>query len=163
LHPGSDKTALSVSLAPGGNSVAACFADQRVKVFSLPAWKERLTIQPILQPAAVAISGDEQLIVIAGNRLDRKAPQGLGNGGRTGIEREQVVLDQMESRLRSFDVSADGSLLAAGLEDGDVWMCDLRDRKELWFHSHEGPVRAVRFSPDATMLATGGEEKCVRI
>jgi WD40 repeat protein len=162
VNPGNEKTALSVSLA-GDNTLAACFQDQSVRLFSTSPWKQRQTIQPILMPARVVLGRDEQLVLIAGNSIDRKDGRGIVKFWDTGIDREQVVFDQMETRLRSFDISADGNVLAAGLQNGDIWMCDLRDRKELWFGAHDGPVRSVRISKDGTMLASGGEDRKVRL
>jgi WD40 repeat protein len=58
------------------------------------------------------------------------------------------------SRAYSVDVSADGGFIAAGSEDGEVALWDVAARKRLDVDiAGVGSIMAVRFSPDARLLA----------
>jgi WD40 repeat protein len=62
-------------------------------------------------------------------------------------------------RAYSVDVSADGSYIAAGSEDGEVALWDVAARKRLDVDiAGVGSIMAVRFSPDAKLLAVSSVE-----
>jgi WD40 repeat protein len=68
------------------------------------------------------------------------------------------------SRLTSIVFSPDGRLLAAADWNGTVTLWDVAsgDRR-LTIADHKAGVTAAAFSPDGTTLATGSEDKTLRL
>ncbi len=66
--------------------------------------------------------------------------------------------------VRSLAFSADGSLLAAGADDGTVRLWDAKtgDTRAV-LSGHTDSVNAVAFSPDGALLASGGGDQTVRL
>jgi WD40 repeat protein len=58
--------------------------------------------------------------------------------------------------------SPDGSLMAAGADDGTVTMWDMASADELiTLNGHSEGVASVAFSPDGTLLASGSYDGTV--
>jgi eukaryotic-like serine/threonine-protein kinase len=65
-------------------------------------------------------------------------------------------LSILDSRLRSFDVSADQ--VAAGATDGHLFVWDLASAKLLWQVRQAGSIVATAFSPDTHFLAIATDQ-----
>lgn len=59
--------------------------------------------------------------------------------------------------MTSIAISPDGTLLAAGNEDGSIFLWDPITHEELFHLHHPGGVLSLAFSPDGSLLASGGE------
>ena len=70
-------------------------------------------------------------------------------------------LATMEAELvRCLAVSQHGRWIAAGTNNGDVYVWDAETREQVWWHKEDSsPVCAVDFSPDSTWLVTGSDNK----
>ena len=75
--------------------------------------------------------------------------------------RQEVTL-QPESRGVSLSFSLDGTLLAIGA-NGPVRLWDVASRQLVTTFVHPGRVSDVSFSPDGTLLATGGSDGTVQL
>ncbi|GAB4461277.1 MAG: hypothetical protein Kow0070_18660 [Anaerolineales bacterium] len=68
-------------------------------------------------------------------------------------------------RVRSVAFSPDGSLLAAGCEDGSLRLWNVATRQPLGepLTGHSRDVNSVAFSPDGTLLASGSWDNTLRL
>ena len=81
-----------------------------------------------------------------------------GANGPMGKEAAEIGVD--ESTLVTRVAGApDHTVLAAGLEDGRLWACDLTSRRIETIKAEKGPaISALAVSSDARRLAWGDEE-----
>ncbi len=79
---------------------------------------------------------------------------------------QRLLTLENESPVRDVAVSADGTLLAVGLENNTAVIWDIQNGSNQIIHTfaeHEGPVNTVTFSPDDQYLATGSEDNTAKI
>lgn len=57
---------------------------------------------------------------------------------------------EVESKVRSLDVSHDAALLACGLEDGEVQLFDVQTRERKTLSSNMSPAVKIAFSHDGS-------------
>jgi WD40 repeat protein len=105
-----------------------------------------------------------------GARTETLAVFDTGTGQRRRTITIPMALHQGTRKV--FALSADGTLLAVGLEDGTARLIRLADGRELRSvggHFKKGPkgswggVSAVAFSPDGKRLVTAGRDNAVKV
>ena len=94
-----------------------------------------------------------------------------------GAEAEGLLLQLLQRRaplvrmihtdgvpLRSLAQSSDGNRLAAGFDDGTLWLLDAKSGRLLHkpWRAHTGTTSALAFSSDGKRLFSAGEDKLVR-
>lgn len=58
----------------------------------------------------------------------------------------------------------DGFILLLGSEDGNLYVWDLIEVKLLMqVEAHKGAIRSVKLSHDKSFVATGGDDKFIRV
>lgn len=72
-------------------------------------------------------------------------------------------LKSSDSQTVSVDWSPDGERIAAGQQDGTVWVFDLLDNSTVCLSGHGDSVGSVAWSPDGTRLASASKDGTVRI
>ncbi|HXC62819.1 MAG TPA: WD40 repeat domain-containing protein, partial [bacterium] len=81
-----------------------------------------------------------------------------GANGPMGKEAAEIGFDESAMVARVAG-TPDGSILAAGLDDGRVWACNLTSRHLEPVKAEKGPaISALALSPDGRRLAWGDEE-----
>ena len=81
-----------------------------------------------------------------------------GATGPLGKQAAEIGFDQAAMVVK-VAASPQGSVVAAGLDDGRIWVCDLRDQKTDMLKADKGPpISALALSPDSTRLAWGDED-----
>jgi WD40 repeat protein len=81
-----------------------------------------------------------------------------GPAGPLGKQAAEIGFDQsaMVTRVAATPV---GNRIAAGLDDGRIWVCDLTDQKTDMKKAEKGsPITALAMTPDGKRLAWGDED-----
>lgn len=82
----------------------------------------------------------------------------VGSGGPMGKEAAEIGYDET-SLVARIAAAPDHSVLAAGLEDGRIWICDLRSQKTVTLKAEKGAaITALDVSPRADKIAWGDED-----
>ncbi|KAF9984884.1 hypothetical protein BGZ65_012345, partial [Modicella reniformis] len=69
-----------------------------------------------------------------------------------------------DDKVLSCTYSPDGKSFAVGLENGDVSVYTTSNRERMWtLKDHTGPVTSVVYSPKGSLIASGSEDKTVRL
>ena len=81
-----------------------------------------------------------------------------GANGPMGKEAAEIGYDQ-DSLVARVAATPEGTVIAAGLDDGRIWACDLTERALRTLKAEKGPpITALAISPDGARLAWGDEE-----
>lgn len=82
----------------------------------------------------------------------------VGSGGPMGKEAAEIAYDET-SLVARIAAAPDQSVLAAGLEDGRIWVCDLRSQKTVTLKAEKGAaITALNVSHRADAIAWGDED-----
>jgi WD40 repeat protein len=82
----------------------------------------------------------------------------VGANGPMGKEAAEIGFDS-KSLVTRVAASSDHTILAAGVDDGRVWVCDLKGRRIDTIKAEKGaPISALAMSADAKRLAWGDED-----
>jgi WD40 repeat protein len=80
-----------------------------------------------------------------------------------GVRVPVIQSIQIGSNVRDLQVSKDGKLLAIGSDRSVGILYDLDRSEEVEFKGYTGPVTRVAISPEAGTLATGSDDKTIRL
>jgi WD40 repeat protein/uncharacterized caspase-like protein len=122
-------------------------------------------------------SGRTELLVDTAGEIVRDAV--LDRGGRilrvtSGREAQEHIWDTAlggvirriapSGDVQAYGASRDGRWSARGTMEGHVTLWDLSRGREQWSRQlHAKPVQAIAFSPDGELIATGSDDKTIRL
>ena len=78
-------------------------------------------------------------------------------------DRPPLKRDGLKGKVESVAWSSDGKRLAAGGNDGLIWVWDRETGRALSLQGHAGAVGSLAWSPDGTRLLSGGSDQTVRV
>jgi WD40 repeat protein len=68
------------------------------------------------------------------------------------------------NRVFAVSWSPDGTSIASGDEDGNVYVWKVADRQTFFkYTGHQGPVNVVAWSPDGKFIASGSADTTVQL
>jgi WD40 repeat protein len=148
----------SVALSPDGRTVAALMAGEGgVRVWAVGGGPDgtRLPVRHGVRCLAFAPDGK---LLLTGN-----------SDGR--VRRWDIALNKEVGEAKGADVdvlsavalSHNGRFLASGAESGLIRVHDLALKTSAELRDHVLPVRVLAFSPDDEILASGGDDRLVRL
>jgi len=148
-----------LGLGDGGQRLATCGADRRVRVWSFADATCEVERSFEAAPARVALSADGAALAIAfpeRNTIEVLAGEGFSRNATLDVS-DLTAEHDVSGRFRALRFSPAGRFLAAGCyRYACVW--DLTTLERAAQHWHEMVVEAVEFGPgDAWLASAGGE------
>ena len=132
----------------------------------LPSSGETITVANAKNVVPLAVYGKgtiEEISVSPSGRWVAVATiSGISIYDTNNPEDEVVYLPNQS--IRSIDISSNGEVVAAGLQDGRIVILNLADGSIVQeFEAHEGPVLSIVISNDNLNLASGGDDNLVKL
>ncbi|MCX8565315.1 MAG: WD40 repeat [Glomeribacter sp. 1016415] len=88
----------------------------------------------------------------------------LSGAQMAGVQFGERPLLQESSGVNSCAYSPDGKTFAAGLTSGGISVYTISDWQKIWtLRGHRYQVNNIAYSPDSTQIATGSDDKTVRL
>jgi len=142
----------AVAISAAGDLVVTAGADRTARILDVQQGKEKSRCTHQGAVTSVVFGPDGTVVATGSNRTTTLVDVATGQprGSVTGAGRVRAL---------AFDRTG---LLATGNEDGRVQVLDAAGAV-LGTVTHPRPVAAVAFSPDGSLLATGGADRAVRI
>jgi WD40 repeat protein len=144
----------------------------KVTIWDAASWTERSSFDSGLSNInALAISPDEQLLLVGGCRFEPSARfcahtsimvwQFDGAGGATFRKR----IDAHKDQIQSLNFSADGRLFASASSDMTVmlWATDTLSQYKQPLTAHRNYINSVVFSPNGTIFASASSDRTIRL
>jgi WD40 repeat protein len=145
----------SVAFSANGRLLASGGADQTVFIFDM--------MDSTGSTALAGHTNEITSVVFGGNLL---ATGGWDNSVRLwdATEKREISVIPFEDWVRDLSVSADAQYLAAACKDGTVRLIEFASGEVVHIiQAHEHGVDCAAFSPDGSLLVTGGRDHLVKL
>lgn len=166
---------LGTPLAGHSQTVAALAFSADGSVLASGSWDQTVALWDVKtrEPLGTSRRGHAETILAVAAVEPGRIVSGSADGVllhwsvRPAPRLERATL-RSERAIRALTRSSDGQLLAMGDQAGQVHLFDLGAGKDPLppkrsFSAHEAAVVAVAISPDRTLLATGSQDKTIRL
>ena len=156
---------LSVGFSPDGGVIAAGMTNGTVHLWDNELKKEIATLDGYAWAPYLIFTPDSSQILFAAN--DGVRVWNVDKAIKTfGYIPEYKLIAPLKDKefIFSIALSPDGTVLAAGYQDGTVRLWNMDTGEQLTIlEGHKDRVVSLAFSPDGTLLASGGMDGTVRL
>lgn len=150
---GNGKQATAVTFSADGQSLAAAGADGIVRIWETASGKEQQQFGTKRTISRIAFMADGRHMLIAAH---------AGILAIARLDSGSIVTEFGAGP--AFDMSRDGRQFAHLGEVGTMRVVDPTTGREIFaLRKHDGPVTCVAFSPDGARVATGSEDRTVKV
>jgi WD40 repeat protein len=165
------KDVTTVAFSPTDDLVASGSRDEKVQVTHLRSGEKVFVLDDLDEEVrAVRFSPDGRFLFVATKKRSLRVFD-------VATQKESRAFRESSSELMALAMSQDGTLLAVGAKQIDI---DLRRNRRLdtevvkirnvksgeelaSFEAHEKAIRALAFFPDSRFLATGAEDRQIKL
>jgi WD40 repeat protein len=146
----------SISFSPDGKLLAVA-VNSAVQLWNTNDWIVNNTL-PAGSPTVVAFSPDGKTIAASGEVGGEDVKIWDYSG------KELYTLSGHTNWINSLSFSPDGSILASGSTDKQIWLWNTANGQQIRvLTGHTGDVESVSFSPDGQLLASGSWDLTIRL
>jgi WD40 repeat protein len=150
----------AVTFGPKGDTLAAGGHDGRIMIWDVATGAVRTTIEGRKGPIWELVFTPDGATVAAGVLQTTVITWDVSLGQ---IKKTQKAWHNNETTSAASRPGNNLLALARG-RDGTIWLNDINFRRTLgYLKGHHGSVRSMALGPGATLLASGGHDKLVRI
>ncbi|NJL88599.1 MAG: hypothetical protein HC916_01475 [Coleofasciculaceae cyanobacterium SM2_1_6] len=159
-----------VAFSPDGQAIASASRDKTIKLWS-PAGENLATLTGHTDGVTgLSFSADGQLLVSASwdgtVRIWRRTPQSSQSSQPSQPSQSWELVRTIpvaDSRIYSVSLSADGQMIALGLQDESIQVWTIAGQLRQRWQGQSGGITGVSFSPDGQTIATSGEAGLIKL
>jgi WD40 repeat protein len=152
----------AVAFAPDGKTLASGGADSVIKLWDMATEKVRTTIEGRRGPVRELLFKPDGKTIVAGFFETMVVSWNASTGQVQGTRR--AWHNSLSASAASFSGNSTLALSRARDRDGAIWLGDVKHGQILgYLRGHQGSPRHLAFNPGGNVLASGGQDKSVRL
>ncbi len=148
----------AIAFNPNGTQIATCSRDLTIMLWSLTDGSQPHKLRFIIPPSSIAFTPNGERLITGSFNKDPGVKVWDTETGQ-----ELYRFSGHQAPVLDVAVSRDGSKIASGSIDQDVFIRDLEGGNLVRLTGHIATVNRIAFSSDASRLISCGEDRMLRI